>query len=142
MKLETIEQSETALRAMLDFAAECGYSVVDMSEEGTLLRPGTGYLEIGSNQKGQVVIDYRHLPMDETGVGHIGFSPTEARNLASMLMHQAREVELAPVVGLCAAAGAFEGTAYLTVAHSLNSSRSASRFCLRTSSPWQSSPRP
>lgn len=50
-----------------------------------------GFLEVGTNGKGEVVINHPDLKPDENGVGHIVFSPDEARNLASLLNNKAHE---------------------------------------------------
>lgn len=52
-----------------------------------------GYLEVGRNEQGEVVVNHPDLKPDENGVGHIVFSPSQARNLASLLMHHALESE-------------------------------------------------
>jgi hypothetical protein len=43
----------------------------------------TGTLEVGTNETNEVVINHPDLDPDENGVGHIVFSPAQARNLAS-----------------------------------------------------------
>ena len=53
-----------------------------------------GYLEIGRNDQGEVIINHPDLKLDENGVGHIVFSINQARNLARLLEKQAREAEL------------------------------------------------
>lgn len=52
-----------------------------------------GILEIGSNGNGEVVINHPDLKPDENGVGHIVFSPDQARRLAWMLQKKAHEAE-------------------------------------------------
>lgn len=52
-----------------------------------------GTLEVGHNGKGEVVINHPDVHPDENGVGHIVFSPTQARNLAKTLLAAAREAE-------------------------------------------------
>ena len=53
-----------------------------------------GFLEVGRNEQGEVVINHPDLKPDENGVGHIVFSVNQARNLARLLEKQAREAEL------------------------------------------------
>ena len=49
----------------------------------------TGVLEVGTNGNGEVVINHPDLKPDKKGVGHIVFSPRQARNLARLLLKQA-----------------------------------------------------
>jgi hypothetical protein len=49
-----------------------------------------GHLMIGTNGKGEVVIK---LITDKNGVGHILFSPREARGLAQLLLKKADDAE-------------------------------------------------
>ncbi len=51
--------------------------------------PSKGCLEIGSTGAGQVVINHAELDRDKNGVGHIVFSPAEARKLARILAKSA-----------------------------------------------------
>jgi len=51
-----------------------------------------GYLEIGCNEKREVVLN---LDKDRNGVGHIVFSPSQARNLAGLLNKHADAAEIA-----------------------------------------------
>lgn len=48
-----------------------------------------GTLEVGTNN-GEVVVNHTAVKPDENGVGHIVFSPNQARNLAHILTKQAR----------------------------------------------------
>jgi hypothetical protein len=51
----------------------------------------TGYLEIGINPETfEIVIN---LDEDRNGIGHVTFSPDQARNLASILIRKADEVD-------------------------------------------------
>jgi len=52
-----------------------------------------GVLEVGRNEVHEVVINHPDLEPDENGVGHIIFSPTQARNLAFCLVKQAYYAE-------------------------------------------------
>lgn len=52
-----------------------------------------GFLEVGRNEQGEVVINHPDLKPDENGVGHIVFSVNQARNLARLLEKQASEAE-------------------------------------------------
>lgn len=53
-----------------------------------------GFLEIGVNDKNEVVINHPDLKPDENGVGHIVFSVNQARNLARLLIGKANEAEI------------------------------------------------
>jgi hypothetical protein len=57
-------------------------------------------LEVGTNGNGEVVVNHPDLQPDENGVGHIVFSPHQARNLAYLLREKAvsAEVEIAEKV--------------------------------------------
>lgn len=46
-------------------------------------------LEVGRNENHEVVINHPDLKPDENGVGHIIFSPRQARDLANLLIKQA-----------------------------------------------------
>ncbi len=50
-----------------------------------------GYLEVGINESGEVVINHPDLKPDADGVGHIVFSPRQARNLGELLIRKAKE---------------------------------------------------
>jgi hypothetical protein len=52
-----------------------------------------GYLEVGLNDSGEIVINHPDLQPDENGVGHIVFSPSQARNLARLLIKHAEWAE-------------------------------------------------
>jgi len=49
-----------------------------------------GVLEVGRNGF-EIVINHPDLKPDENGVGHIVFSPRQARHLANLLMKHAAE---------------------------------------------------
>jgi hypothetical protein len=51
----------------------------------------SGYLEVGTNGKGEVVIVHPDIDPDKDGVGHIVFSPGEALDLADTLRRKAKE---------------------------------------------------
>lgn len=54
-----------------------------------LLRPAN-YLEIGLTADGrEVVINHPDVQVDRAGVGHIVFSPAQARHLAKLLLRKA-----------------------------------------------------
>jgi hypothetical protein len=53
----------------------------------------TGTLEVGTNGKGEVVINHPDLHPDADGVGHIVFSPRQARSLANLLNKKAVEAD-------------------------------------------------
>lgn len=50
-------------------------------------------LEVGTNGNGEIVINHPDLEPDENGVGHIVFSPEQARGLAFLLQQKAHEAE-------------------------------------------------
>ncbi len=50
-----------------------------------------GFLEVGRNANGEIVINHPDLKPDANGVGHIVFSPSQARHLASLLAKHAAE---------------------------------------------------
>jgi hypothetical protein len=52
-----------------------------------------GFLEVGRNENHEVVINHPDLKPDENGVGHIVFSPRQARNLANLLLKHATWAE-------------------------------------------------
>lgn len=58
------------------------------------MRPPKGFLEVGTNGKGEVVVNHPDLEPDEKGVGHIVFSVEEARNLANLLMSKAADASV------------------------------------------------
>jgi hypothetical protein len=53
----------------------------------------SGTLEVGFNDAGEVVINHPDLDVDEKGVGHIVFSPEQARTLGGLLFVKANEAE-------------------------------------------------
>lgn len=55
-----------------------------------------GYLEVGTNERGEVVINHPDLKPDENGVGHIAFSLDQARRLANLLLSHAHAVDGKP----------------------------------------------
>lgn len=54
---------------------------------------GSGVLEVGCNEHGEVIINHPDLKPDAEGVGHIVFSPQQVRNLARILLRQADVAE-------------------------------------------------
>lgn len=50
-----------------------------------------GYLEVGLNERGEVVVNHPDLKPDAAGVGHIVFSPGQARRLANLLLKHANQ---------------------------------------------------
>lgn len=48
-----------------------------------------GFLEVGRNDAHEVVVNHPDLKPDENGVGHIVFSPRQARNFANLLIKHA-----------------------------------------------------
>lgn len=49
------------------------------------------YLEVGTNGKGEMILIFKKQDMevDANGVGHIVFSPAEARQFGNVIMKQA-----------------------------------------------------
>jgi hypothetical protein len=54
--------------------------------------PPKGFLEVG-NFGGEVIVNHPDLQPDANGVGHIVFSPEEARGFAWLLLKNAAEAE-------------------------------------------------
>lgn len=52
-----------------------------------------GFLEVGTNDKGEVVINHPDLKPDADGIGHIVFSSQQARTLAAILNRKAVELD-------------------------------------------------
>jgi hypothetical protein len=52
-----------------------------------------GYLEVGTNGHGSIIVNHPNLETDENGIGHLVFSPNQARNLAKLLNKKATEAE-------------------------------------------------
>lgn len=52
-----------------------------------------GFLEVGCNENDEVVINHPDLKPDENGVGHIVFSPRQAKGLAKLLIKHATLAE-------------------------------------------------
>jgi hypothetical protein len=50
-----------------------------------------GFLEVGHNERFEVVVNHPDLRPDERGVGHVVFSPRQARNFANLLLKHATE---------------------------------------------------
>jgi hypothetical protein len=53
----------------------------------------SGYLEVGRNDRGEIVLIHRDVELDDDGVGHIVFSPNQARNLARLLKKHADAID-------------------------------------------------
>lgn len=51
----------------------------------------SGFLEVGTNGKGEVVINHPDLERNEYGIPHIVFSPAEAASLGVLLIRKADE---------------------------------------------------
>lgn len=71
-----------------------------------------GFLEVGRTEDThEVVINHPDLKPDENGVGHIVFSPRQARNLANLLLKHAawadaeREGKPSPYYGITGGGG-------------------------------------
>jgi hypothetical protein len=52
-----------------------------------------GFLEVGCNDKCEVVVNHPDLMPDADGIGHIVFSPNQARHLAELLLRNAAQAE-------------------------------------------------
>jgi hypothetical protein len=52
-----------------------------------------GFLEVGTNLNGEVVINHPDLKPDKDGVGHIVFSVRQARQFAATILKKATEAE-------------------------------------------------
>ena len=52
-----------------------------------------GYLEVGTDGRGNVVLNHPTDHVDENGVGHIVFSSRQARELANSLLKKAEQAE-------------------------------------------------
>lgn len=52
-----------------------------------------GHLEVGLNDKNEIVINHPKMDVDEKGRGFIVFSAKQARHLAGVLLAQAAEAE-------------------------------------------------
>jgi hypothetical protein len=52
-----------------------------------------GFLEVGHSEQDEVIVNHPDLKPDENGVGHIVFSPNQARNLSRLLLQHADEAE-------------------------------------------------
>ena len=52
-----------------------------------------GFVEVGCNESDEVVVNHPDLKPDENGVGHIVFSPKQARNFAKLLLKNADNAE-------------------------------------------------
>lgn len=50
-----------------------------------------GFLEVGRNDRFEIVVNHPDLKPDENGVGHIVFSPRQARRFANLLLKHATE---------------------------------------------------
>lgn len=50
-----------------------------------------GYLEVGLNERDEIVVNHPDLKPDENGVGHIVFSPDQAQLLSNLLARKASE---------------------------------------------------
>lgn len=52
-----------------------------------------GFLEVGHNEMGEVIINHTDLKPDSNGVGHIVLFPEQARNLATLLVEKVAQAE-------------------------------------------------
>lgn len=57
-----------------------------------------GHIEVGSTADGQhVIVNHPDLDVDDTGCGHILFSPAQAREFARLLVECADECDVAQI---------------------------------------------
>jgi hypothetical protein len=70
-----------------------------------------GTLEVGTTGDGEVVINHPDLKPDADGVGHIVFSPAQARGLGDLLLRKAEDalMEQAPAVRAAFTSGDVHG---------------------------------
>lgn len=69
-------------------------SEVMRSGESKMADKVEGFLIVGISENGRdVVVNHPDLKPDQDGVGHIVFSPKQARNLANLLVKKAREID-------------------------------------------------
>lgn len=52
-----------------------------------------GFLEVGTTETGEVVVNHPDLKPDKHGVGHIVFSPEQARHFAKLLLTKAADAD-------------------------------------------------
>lgn len=83
----TAPPTETSFGDLLQLFSDL--SEVEQSAPG----PPRNFLEVGTNGKGEIVVNHPDLQPDKNGVGHIVFSPKEARHLAMLLAQKALEAE-------------------------------------------------
>lgn len=101
----TLEVSEATYAEIHDKLDEAGYQhafhdgAIDMRGIALLKRtlasgtPVAGHLQVGTNGNGEVVVNHPDLKPDADGVGHIVFSPKQARILAAHLVKKSVEAE-------------------------------------------------
>jgi hypothetical protein len=68
-----------------------------VKEDGGVTDKIEGYLEVGANENGEVVVN---LDKDRNGIGHIVFSPNQARAFAAVLNKQAEAAEIFARAGM------------------------------------------
>ena len=92
---EHVESEDCWCHPRIERVGDDGWLVVHNSADGReLVEPAWGelmggFLEVGHNEQGEVVVNHPDLKPDADGVGHIIFSPAEARNLARLLIERA-----------------------------------------------------
>lgn len=85
------------------FSKDCPHCFYDHENDCTLYcqmhrtslesQPGTGFLLVGTDGKGEVVLNHPDLERDAQGVAHLTFSPDQARNLGQLLINKAAEAD-------------------------------------------------
>lgn len=78
-----------AAAALVEQESACSQSVLPHASPERV----SGHLEIGITDQGDVVINHPRLDVDAPGMGHIIFSPRQARGLAALLFRKATEAE-------------------------------------------------
>ena len=71
------------------YGTAIGKALAAAYASGSGAGPVRGTLEVGCTPAGDVVVNHPDLDPDANGVGHIVFSPAQARNLADLLRKHA-----------------------------------------------------
>lgn len=85
------ESSSNTMRAVIATTLPRVRAAISRMKELAALERGPGTLMVGHTLRGQVVVN-----LSEDMVGHIVFSPQEARQLAASLIKKAGEAEEVP----------------------------------------------
>jgi hypothetical protein len=76
-----------------------GEEGVEAGGGGVMADKVTGHLEVGCNDHGEVVINHPKMDVDAEGVGHLVFSPGQARGLGLLMLRKAAEADGFPGTG-------------------------------------------